>query len=588
MKLNLKSKTFFITFILLLSSLPIFVITPINVKAEDSTGQTLYFTKYNISMDFEQYPEMSLVPPEDKNYSSFPPSVTNPEEWLEWFGLWIASKTLNLEDYLGVNDTELQDLLDELGMTLDELLEYFELFNPFEMKEIYIYKGEEKHVSGNVIFDLYFSSNLPSKLIFKDQVKIAFYINGVQQGNDTIVTIDSNLFQGNIQEQIILMENLEFDLQNEDELLFSIEMIPGDKLIGSLIGSTDMETIIETVDLIADFLINQSIVPSLNGIGESLKELINLTQEEGFSFDTEDLADLANTIRSSSFIYNSANYKSSVTIPTEISVEENIVTYYLREGGELKEEKPTKNGTSKADLKQLTKWTGPALTRNKILKEASATLYITYRDLIRLLNLGKTTIIATLKYGDKVISTSQVDLKKTTILKGLLRPISQADFTFVFEPLEIDHESILVLEVSVASGTRFSLLGLFRSVKLIYDSINYQSNLLLKFNETSYIKSELKTERDRKIVTGGSVEYILNVTSKYDDKITFNYRIKDKKGEWQINTPDPIDIISGESVLVHIFVNHTDATIDAYNRDKIYLSLLPTGKTGRSDEEVKI
>ena len=588
MQLNPKNKAYIITFILLLGSLSIVIITPINVKAEDNQGQTLYFTKYNATLELEEYPEMSLVPPEGKNYSSFPPSITNPEEWLEWFGLWIASGTLDLEEYLGVNETELQELLDEYGMTLDELLELFELFNPFEMKEIYIYQGEKKHVSGNVIFDLFFSSNLATKLMYKDEVKVGFYINGVQQGNDTIATINSKLFQDKIQEQIIVLENVEFDLEDEDELVFSIEMIPGTKPIGSIIGTTDIETIIGTVDLIADALINQSLIPGLNDFGAALKEIINLSQEEGFIFTTEDLADLANTIRSSSFIYDSATYKSSVTIPTEISEEENVVTYYLSEGGELKEEKPTKEGISKADLKQLKKWTGPGLTRSKILKEATATLYISYRDLIRLLNLGKTKVVATLKYNDIVISTAQVDLKKTTILKGLLRPISQADFTFEFPDIEIDHDKVVELEVSVANGTRFGLLGLYRSVKLIYNSINYPSNLLLKYNETSNIKSELKTQRDREIVTGGSVEYILNITSIYNDTINFNYYIKNKEGEWQIDTPDPINVISGVPILAHIFVNHTDETIDAYNRDLIDLSLLPTGKTGRSRQDVKI
>ena len=55
MLLNLKFKTCLITFILLFSSLSIFIISPINVKAEDSLGETLYFTKYNVSMDFEEF-----------------------------------------------------------------------------------------------------------------------------------------------------------------------------------------------------------------------------------------------------------------------------------------------------------------------------------------------------------------------------------------------------------------------------------------------------------------------------------------------------------------------------------------------------
>lgn len=588
MQLNIKFKTYLITLILLLSSLSIFIISPIKVKADENIGETLYFTKYSQYMEIEEYPEMSTIPPENKNYSSFPPTIFNTEEWIEWFGVWIASKTLDFEEYFEMNETELQELLEDLGMTLDELKQYFEFFNPFEMKEIYIYKGDKKHVKGDIIFDLYFSSNLASTLMFKDEVKVAFYLNGAQQGNDTKVTINSQLFQGKIQEQLILIEDLEFDLENNDELLFSIEMIPGKKPIGSLIERTEIENIFETINLIADVLINQSIIPSLKDFGEAIKEIISSSEEEGFNFSTEDLAELANTVRSSSFIYDSATYKSSVTIPTKISEEENIVTYYLRQGGELKEEKPINEGDLKADLKELTKWTSSGLTRSKILKEATATLYLSYRDLIRLLNLGKTKVIVNLKYSDKLISTSEVDLKKTTILKGLFRPVSEAIFSFEFEPIEIGHDNSIILEVSVASGTRFGLLGLYRSVKLIYESIKYPSNLLLKFEETSNIKSELKTDRNQKIVTGGSVKYTLNITSLYDDKITFNYLIKEKEGNWQIDTSDPVDISSGESILAHIFVNHTDETIDAYNRDLIVLSILPTGKTGRAKEDVKI
>ena len=74
MSSKLKYRTCIITAILLLNSISIFILMPNHVKAQENEGETkLYFTKYNLSEDFEEIPELSIISPESKNYSSFPP-----------------------------------------------------------------------------------------------------------------------------------------------------------------------------------------------------------------------------------------------------------------------------------------------------------------------------------------------------------------------------------------------------------------------------------------------------------------------------------------------------------------------------------
>lgn len=594
MSLNKRIRAYLITFILIISSLSFLAITPVNVKAEENAGgtQPLYFTAYNLTEGMEGYPEMSLTLPEAKNDSLFPPSITNTEEWLMWFETWIMSKAFSPDmilEELGMNESELEENASELGMTVEEFLEYLgfsDTFNPFVMQETYTYTGEDElYVNGTITFDLYFSSNLPSRLLYKDQVEVTISVIDTETfeevySKNTTATIESKLFGGKIQKQTISIDGVDFTLKNEDQIVFSIEMLPSEKLIGNLIGSQDEERLLEIADMMADVLINQNLSSNLKQIGETIKEFINTSQSEGgYNLTLEDLAELANAIRSSSFIFNSAEHASSVTLPITLPGEENTITYYLSTDSSgdkiLTEEVPTSQNVSRANLKSPQNWTGPSLSRNKILTGVTASLYIQNRDLIRLLNLGKTKVNLILSFGEHEFNAS-VELKKTTIF-SILKPVKPTEIKFTFDPEEIPYGTDMSLQIS----SDVKGLGFRKMARLLYDSSKYQSSITLQFNETDNIKMSVDSA-DQKIVAGGSAKYILKITSKYDDKVDITINENDKQGDWNVDYPDSVEVSPDGDTLVHVFANYMGTTYDNY----IQMTIEAVGKTGIARQEV--
>jgi hypothetical protein len=574
MNLSIKYRTCLITFILLISSLSVLIISPASVKADESTGEeVLYFKDYYLSGSEEltNFPEMSLVPPTKENDSAFPPSIRDTEMWLNWFALWITEKMAGFEDIEGLDV-------------------FSDFFNPFVMTESYLYEGDlNKQIAGDIRFDLYFSSTLPSKLLFKDEVKVAVCKN-LEEINSTQVTIDPRLFNGLIQKQTVFIEGIDFELENGDEIEFKIEMLPGDKPIGSLIENRDLDTILEIADLIADALINQSYSDDLVEIGEILKEAINATTDPEVNLSLADIAELVNSVRSSSLIYDSVDHPSSVTIPVKLSEGDNIRTYYLRADGDLKVQRPTSEEGSEADLRETHSWTGPELERNKILSEASASLYLQYRDLIRLLNMDNATVVATLLYDEDVIANSQVKLEKNTILDALFKPIEPTVFKFNFDAKEIQNGEKIGLKIAVANGTKFGPLdlGLYRDIKLIYDSEKCPSHLTISFKETDNINLALESDEEQKIITGGSAEFLLNITSNTTDTVTIEHVILDKKGDWGFDYTKSIGVTPGSSTIIKVTVTHEDESLDAYGEHFANLKFIVSGLTGIDNKEATV
>ena len=221
------------------------------------------------------------------------------------------------------------------------------------------------------------------------------------------------------------------------------------------------------LEQIANFL-NESEDPELSDLGGTIKEVLSMLED--FGIEPKDIADLANSFRSSLFYYGSSSYKSSVSIPlsdsedsktlyfhnlpdltfdvtgqgftnfktvnetkpsddieyawppllistseTGIGVEEwlswfliwlvsvmegppaedeNIVIYYLNNERKLVLSEPEGDSPSRIKLsKDPIKWEGISLDRNKIIKNATAELYLYYP---RILLLRKIKVNATL------------------------------------------------------------------------------------------------------------------------------------------------------------------------------------------------
>ena len=579
-----KFRTCFIIFLLLLSSLSIFVFAPDTAKAESSKGTTLYFTQYSFSENFENttYPPLSLSPPTKKNDSQWPPSIVNINEWLEWFSLWATFK-LTSADY---TDPDFLQELEQLGISLDDFLNQF---NPLKLNEEYLYNGDDPlEINNDIVFNLYFSSPLLSKIL-KDSVKVSVsYLDSIMgypvEIKNTTEKIKSSLSGDKIQRQEIKIENVSYTLQPGESLIFSVEIIPSDKPIKTLIEMQNQEDLMKTAEQIADML-NKSTIPKLKEVGDTIKEILSgLNESEtGINITMDDIATLVNVVRSSSFIYDSIEHPSSVTIPTIVLGEdENVKKYYLHDKN-MSEELPTGNETlKKADLKNSVKWDGPVLERSKILKEATASLYIAHLDLIRLINIlrGKIKVTATLSSGATEIASSEKELDRTTILSLLKKPSEPTVFTFTNINKEITYGENLSLEVTAKNGTKFGFLGLRRNAKLWYDSTNYPSSLTVKFGETDHIKI-LGDSSDKKVALGGSVNYTLTVSSDFEDNvnITTSGFSQDK---WDIEIiPEKISIPKSGKENVTIVVKSTDNDLNAYG-ESLGVTFIAAGKTGKA------
>jgi hypothetical protein len=584
---RIKYRTFLITFILLFSSLSVLLITPSPVNAQEATGETtLYFSKYNYTqVTDELYQEMSMVPPTDDNSSQFPPSIKQTDEWIEWIGMWFLTKfSLGLEEF------------EDLDLTEEELMELYGLLgggllDPFSLIQIYKYDGaKDLKISGNVKFELYFTSTLISKLNYQDEIEV-----GVYHDSDELekikVKIEPEFLKGKIQKHPVFLEDLDFTLERGDQLKFLIKLIPSEKPIGSIVESGDLDSIIEFTDLIGEALANQSIIPELQDLGLALLDFVNLTEAEEFNFTMADLAELLNTVRSSALVYGSADYPSSVTLPVQLSDDDNVRAYYLREEGQLSESRSIKEESTTNDLRETRSWTGPGLERNKKIMDATASLYLENRNLRRLLNMGNTNVIATISYGDQEIASSTKELGKTTILDSILNPIEPTIFEFSFDPIEIEYGEKIRLEVGVENETRFGPfnLGIYRNVNILYDSDKQPSHLTVIYNETDNIDLEITNDISQKIVATGSAFYDFIITSKYEDEITLSPLIIDNEGEWDIDYQEKFDLSKDETVQTRVYLNHTEADLDAYGDEDeeahfAVIKFEAAGKTGLDSE----
>jgi len=578
-----------ISVILVLGSLlPALNIVPI-VSGDPSTGETtFYFHDYDFDL-LEGIIDQN--PPTKKNDSILPPKITSKEfpGWVfAWF-LYIEMQSI-LDEI--INDPDFQDLLNETGLTIEELLELLgedlAFVNPFKIRESYFYLGEESvDVKGDVTYDLYFLPNMrPFLQKFRDNIEVKLYLNNKVIANKTF-TLTQKILDRRPQPHTITIENVDFSLKPEDELSFSVEIVPSNKTIhwmverGGIIRQRSEEDIKNFIEILANILSNRDRFPRVQSIGESIKLFLNESEGSAINITLRDFAEFFNAIVSSSFVYDSVAHPSSVTLEFRLPGEdENTYMYYLHEENKMNAEKPTKEKPSDIKLsKESGRWDGPSLERNKILKKAVARLYIDNRDLWRILNLfkGKIKITVSLFDGETEIDSSVEEFDRTT---RLTKPGEPTIFTFDDLNHEIVYDNSLRLEVS-ANDTKFGLLGFRRYVKLLYDSTEYPSSLTVTFDETDHIKIDAVVDpSDGKIIPGGSVKYTLNITSRYDDDIYINVS-EVTEGDWKVTIAEdqPIDISAGGTAEVHIFVSSTDNEKKAYG-DTIDMTFVVSGKTG--------
>jgi hypothetical protein len=584
------------------------IILPETAKAE-ATGETVLYFHDDIMgtlVDEKQ--------PSADNHTVWPPKIfplksADGEELTEWLMLWTIGELTDL-DLEGM-----EGLFDGLG----EMMEIM-YGNPLGISGMYEYTGEDTlEIKGDVAFNLYVMSKLLSKLeTFQDSIKVSIStFNGIMPTTIKNKTVDikPEWFKGEIQNMDIVLEDVECTLEPGDVLYFSVKIIPGDKPIGNLLDKTiDEEELVEFFEDFREKLSNESSIehPKLMDILENFYEKrledsfgLNFSDAKSFAVEaidgfleltdgtniTDTLVDMANALRSSSIVYDSLTYDSSVTLPVVFGDNENYKTYYLHENNVMDENKPTSDTSSTADLKSSQKWNTPDLDRSKVLTDASAKLFIGHRDILRLFNIGKTNVVATLMYDGEEIDSCKKGLDKNFYLFNSLKSPESMIFNFEFGSKEIEYDSHLSLEVSV--GDNDNKIKLFdklrRDYKLYYDSTECKSYLSVIFEDTDHIQVDTSVDpANGKTVLGGRVIYTIDVTSDYSDtiEITIDDFSEDEQLKWDIDISDEeFSISAGETKTIEIILESTatDYNEDDYiDEDTLDVSFIVGGKTGRA------
>ena len=212
----------------------------------------------------------------------------------------------------------------DLYQILEELLGKVLTPHPYRFVASY-YVNESQKISGDITFDLFFSATFLSQLggRYKEKINVSLHClsegeqkpQQIKNANKTI-ELNPELLGEYVQEYngAVVFKDIDFELESGDTLFVLIEIIQSEKPIAQFIEKKFDKKIKGPLNKIAD-LFNSSQDVQIQEIGLYIDEILLLLDEYGIG--AEDIADLANSLRSSAFYYGSKSYNSSVFIPIE-------------------------------------------------------------------------------------------------------------------------------------------------------------------------------------------------------------------------------------------------------------------------------
>jgi len=267
--------------------------------------------------------------------------------------------------------------------------------------------------------------------------------------------------------------------------------------------------------------------------------------------------------------------------------ERNIITFYLNNENKLVSENPTSDSPTRLKLKKDTryKWDGMTFSRNKIIKNVSADLYMYYS---KILLLRKITVNATLydETEGKAIGSAVKQLDRTRIFELIFRRPNDPT-VFEFSDAEVkelwhDHEYSLI--ISYTGGPLFTL----RTTHLLYNSMDYPSSVTFELEETDNIKITNEIE-DIEVIPGASAEFKFDIESVYSDTLNIEVIPDDPADleDFDIKIPSPISINGDGKETVTVIVTSKNANANAYGED-IDLTFRVIGKTGFASKKADV
>jgi hypothetical protein len=217
------------------------------------------------------------------------------------------------------------------GNNFEELLLLMYGLHPYVTAGWYEYYGNESlKIEGDIKFNLFFSSTLSTQTRWKDDIEISLYsVNSsigfpvkIENANTT-TTLEHEFLGETVQSCNVTIEDFNYDLNDGEILLFTVEIIQSDKPIGNIIKKRYQDKLQERAEKVADFL-NKSGNENLEAFGGIIMQILG--QAEEFGVTPEEFANLGDSFSSASFVYNSKDYPSSVKLP--ISSNETLTLYY--------------------------------------------------------------------------------------------------------------------------------------------------------------------------------------------------------------------------------------------------------------------
>jgi len=587
--------------ILLISTLlPLGFFSPV---VADSTNEetTLYFKEALQSIDINDmsnfdpfsgfdsetgmFINMSDLRPTKSTDSFYPPKLINGfqlniNETISWFTLWMIEILLESE---GIGD--ISELFEELGLSGFELI----FPHPLRIVEQYTYFGNTTmYFDDAVEYNLYFSTPLSAKINKNDQVKVSIYklenlISIEELGNSTI-NLSSERFSG-FTSTSIQITNITEPIRPNETLLFSIELVPGDKPLTNMIQneSNPINRLINvTYNGLKNFAENFELT-NISNIFVAIDEVINLSKE--FNLTKEDIADVVDSLISTVFVYDSVDHPSSVTLPFSSSQSNNkdYEKYYLHADESMNPIIPTSSEyTQTSFLDQSIQFNGPVLSRNKILKSAEGYIYLNHMD---------HSIVTRSMILDATLQSNNVNIASTSITldKNLAQAASITPYAFSFSipdtANEIEYGNNLQIQLSLQNTSTINL-NLFRDLDLIYDGSQYKSFLSVSYEDTDHISIDgYATPASTEIIPTDSVVYTLNISCARDDNITL--QIKDgafsteEQNFWDVTiSPESVLTTAGQNVVATVTLTSTINSLLAYDEDALDIEIEAIGNTG--------
>jgi len=246
---------------------------------------------------------------------------------------------------------------------------------------------------------------------------------------------------------------------------------------------------------------------------------------------------------------------------------------YLKDNGEMTTSLPKKEVIREKLSNSSLTWTSPSFERNKIIKNASAELYIHYPKIIP---IGDLEITAKLLDEDKKIASDTKIIDGAT-LSGILNrgPETATTFNFEIEDYQITYDHSLKLEISISKSSFFNL----RPIYLLYNSEDYPSHLRYVYAETENIRiTDIEPEN---VYAGGSADFDIEILSNFSDTLDININEKVSEGPWDTSwTPKKIDVDKNSNTIVTVSVKSEATDESAYGTDYITLYFNVSGNTG--------